>query len=87
MFTLIRFAIRALILTVCVNALAIAVIAANWSNIQAWASAKLQGPPAGWIELAKQQAKQLQIPDVQKLKAMLPEGLRDQSIVHVLDGK
>ncbi len=87
MFTLIRFAIRTMILTACVNAVAVAVIAANWNSIRDWASAKLQDPPASWIKFAKHHAIQLQIPDVPELKAMLPEGLKGQIITRDLAGK
>ncbi|MDB5340165.1 MAG: hypothetical protein JWN70_5784 [Planctomycetaceae bacterium] len=87
MMKLIRFAIRALILTVCVNVLAIVVIAANWSSIRNWASTQLSGPPADWVDHLKQRAKQIQIPDVQNLKAMLPEGLKNLKVVRDLDGK
>ena len=87
MFTLIRFAIRTVILTACVNVVAVAVIAANWNSIRDWASAKLQNPPASWIEFAKSHAKQLQIPDVPELKAMLPEGLRGQNTTRDVAGK
>lgn len=89
MFKLIRFVIRAVILTVCLTLFAVAAIAANWSSIQNWAAAQLSGSPADWVEHLKQRAKQIQIPNVQNLKdirAMLPESLKDLKVVRDLDG-